>query len=50
MLMKDMDISRLITYVEKIEAKKLKECAKESKRARVDGGGFSHQRVGGHDK
>lgn len=48
MLVKEMNISRLMTYVEQIEEEKLKERARESKRARVDGGGYSQQRSEGH--
>lgn len=42
MLVKEMDISCLMTYKEQIEKEKCRKSARESKRARVDGGGFSH--------
>lgn len=48
MHVKEMDISYLMTYEEKIEKEKLREHAKESKKAWMDGGGFSHQRSEGH--
>lgn len=35
-----------MTYVEKIEDEKLREHARDSKRAWVEDGGFSHQRLG----
>ncbi|XP_055814532.1 uncharacterized protein LOC129884227 [Solanum dulcamara] len=45
MLIKEMNISSLMTHFEQIEEEKLKEKAKESKRARTDSGDFSHSRM-----
>lgn len=39
-----------MTYVKQIDDEKLKEHARESKRNRIEDGGFSHQRVGAHEK
>lgn len=50
LLMKEMDISRLMIYAEIIEEKKLRECARESMMDGMDGEGFSPQRSGGHVK
>lgn len=52
MLIKEIDISHLMTYMEKIRDRKLREHDRESKRDRIKGGGFSHQKAesGGHGK
>lgn len=42
-LVKEIDISQLMTYAEWIEEEKIRERARDSKRIRVDGGGYSHQ-------
>lgn len=47
---KEMDISHLITYVEKMDKDKLREHGRESKRAWVEIGGFTHQLVSGHER
>lgn len=38
MIIKEIDISRLMTYMEKITDEKFREKSMESKRARMDGG------------
>lgn len=49
MLIKKIDISRLMCYVEKIEGKKLKERRmKESKRAQFDGRFCNARNIGGN--
>lgn len=48
MIVIEMDISHLMNYAEQIEEKNLTKHPKESKRDRVKGGGFSHERVGAH--
>lgn len=45
MLVKEMDISQLMFYAEKIKYEKLRERTRESKRAWIEGGVFSHQRI-----
>lgn len=42
MLIKEMDISRLMTHVQQIEEEKFKERAREIKRVRIDSCDFSH--------
>lgn len=42
MLVKEMDISCLMTYAKKIKEEKLRVFARDSKRAQVKSGGFSH--------
>lgn len=42
LLVKEMDIFHLISYAKQIEEEKLREPSRESKRAQVDGGGYSH--------
>lgn len=43
-----MDISYLMIYEKKIEKEKIIKRARESIRARVDGGSYSHQNGGSH--
>lgn len=50
MLVKEMDIFRLIIYAEKIKKEKRRDRVRESKRSRVDGGGYYHQGSGSHNK
>lgn len=50
MLVKEMVISHLMTYAKKIEEEKLREHARESKRAQVNSDRFSHQSVYAHGK
>lgn len=45
LLVKEMDISHLMTYAEQIEEEKLIERARESKMVRVDGRGYPIKRV-----
>ncbi|WMV24010.1 hypothetical protein MTR67_017395 [Solanum verrucosum] len=47
MLVKEMDVSRLIVHAQKIEEEKLREKTRESKRERKDNRNFSHSRSGG---
>lgn len=44
MLITKMDISRFMTYVLKIEEEKIREKARESKKAKIDCGAFSQLR------
>ena len=45
-LKKEMDLARLMTYAAQIEEDKLKDLARDNKRARVDGGVLTHQKSG----
>lgn len=49
-VVKEIEISHLMSYAKQIKEEKLREQARESKRTRVDGGGCSHQKSGGHNK
>ncbi|WMV50867.1 hypothetical protein MTR67_044252 [Solanum verrucosum] len=47
-LIKEMDISRLMIHAQQIEEEKLKEKSKEAKRENIGDGYFSHSRSDGH--
>ncbi|WMV38082.1 hypothetical protein MTR67_031467 [Solanum verrucosum] len=47
MLIKEMNISRLMIHAQQVQEEKLKERAKESKRARTSDSDFSHFKSGG---
>ena len=50
MLLKDMNISRLMTHAQQVEGGKLREQAKENKNARTGNYDYSRQKLGGGNR
>ena len=50
MLPEDMKISRLMTYAQQVEGDKLREQAKENKKARTGNYDYSQQKSGGGNR